>query len=117
MIAYSPETALAQAHLKQKYNDVDIFVEDIASITIWNTIIKKILPKRIKFSGVHALGGRENVVHACSLSQSMLKKRHLFIIDGDLDVLVGKPAPSLNNLYRIDSYCMENILLTEETLL
>lgn len=114
--SYSPKAAKALALLKRQYNDVDIFVEDTANHNMWLLIIRSMLPREIKIESVNMLGGRSSVEKACSLDQSNTGRKKLYIIDGDLDFLLGKRAKRLRYLYRIKANNIENLLMNEKSL-
>lgn len=83
---------------------------------MWTRIIQRIIPPEVKLRSVNLLGGRERVLSACKLDQKPDGRRKLYIIDGDLDYLRGVPKPRLKNLYRLNAYCVENIILSERAI-
>lgn len=62
------------------------------------------------------LGGRENVLKACRLDQKKDRRKRIYIIDGDFDFLRGIGKSKLRFLYRIRAYCMENLLISDDSL-
>ena len=112
---YPPRAASALGYLKQHYNDVDIYVEDTTCSNMWLALIRPLMPDGRTLTSVNQMGGREAVIAACKASQADTGRRKLFIIDGDFDFLLGLPKPELRHLYRIRAYCIENILICEET--
>jgi hypothetical protein len=115
MVKHSAAAAKALAYLKRPYNDIDIFVEDTGNHNMWLTIIRRIIPNRIKVTSVNLLGGRDSVIKACKRDQIDNGRRKLYIIDGDFDFILGRKKVALRYLYRIRAYCIENLLLNEET--
>lgn len=116
MISYSARAARALGFLKRSVNDIEIYVEDTANHAMWLKIIQRVIPPHKKIRSVTQLGGKRAVLSACSLDQRRRKARRLYIIDGDYDVFNGNSPPDLKYLYRIDSYCIENVLVSEEAL-
>ena len=116
MPSYSPRAALALAYLKQPYNDVDVFVEDTGNHNMWLVLLKRILPARVRLQSVNLMGGREAVLKACKLDQADRPRRRLYIIDGDLDFLLGRTRPRLKFLRRLRAYCLENLLINENAI-
>ncbi len=114
-VQYSPRAAQALGYLNAGRNDVEIFVEDTAAPNLWVNFLKKYFPKNIKLESVNTFGSRKNVLAACKSDQSADGRRKLYIVDGDLDLLTGKPKPNLRHLYRLRSYCIENYLIDTET--
>ncbi len=113
MPKYSPRAAKALAMLKQHYNDVDIFVEDTSNHNMWLLLMQAILPAGTKLESVNMLGGRLAVEKACALDQTDDGRRKLYIIDGDLDFLLGKRTRRLKYFYRLKANNVENLILSE----
>ena len=116
-VAFPARAAKALGYLKARRNDVEIFVEDSAGQNLWVKLLRHYLPNHAKLESVNVLGSKERVLKACSLDQEHDNRRKLYFIDGDLDLLRGIGKPRLKNLYRLRSYCVENYLLDEETLI
>ena len=114
---YSPRSAKALAFLKSGSNDIDIFVEDTGNHNMWFIALRRMLPSDIKFRSVNLLGGRNAVIEACRLDQVETNKPRLYIVDGDLDFVIGKRGPRLKNLYMLKAYCSENVIITESAIL
>lgn len=111
MISYTARAAKALGFLKKHYNDIEIFVEDTANPAMWLRLLEKVLPKYVNVHSVNLMGGKENVVQACKLDQADDGRKKLYIIDADFDYLTNKKKPRLKHLYRINSYCIENVIL------
>jgi Protein of unknown function (DUF4435) len=111
MISYSARAARALGFLKRNYNDIEIFVEDTAGHAIWLRIIRNLLPDTIAIQSVNLMGGKKNVIDACKRDQSYDGRKRLYIIDADFDLLTRKLKPKLRHLYRLRTYCIENVLL------
>ena len=116
-VVYPIGIAPALGHLHGSRNDIEIFVEDSSARNIWREILKKILPEGVKFEDPIQLGGRNRVLEECRRDQANDGRKRLYIIDADLDLLIGKPKPRLKHLYRLRAYCIENYLLNETALI
>ncbi|MGV1823767.1 DUF4435 domain-containing protein [Agrobacterium vitis] len=116
MVSYSPRSAKALSFLKRNYNDIEVFVEDNASPNMWKRMIDRMLPAGTRLKSVNLLGGRSGVVEACKLDQGDDGRRKLYIIDGDFDFAMGRNKPRLKFLHRISSYCVENLLLKNNSI-
>jgi hypothetical protein len=114
MIQYDPRTGRARARLLANYNDLDVFVEDVATQNVYVRLVNRILGRRGRITSVIALGGRASVLSACRADQSPRGRPRLYIIDGDLDIVWGAPRPRLRYLYRLGVYCCENLVATEQ---
>jgi len=116
MIRYSPRSARAIGLLKSFYNDIEIFVEDKASPNMHLLICRRVLGEGVKLSSVNPLGGRAAVIEACRLDQAVTSRKRLYVIDGDLDLIMGRAKPRLKHLYRLRAYCVENLLLGQSAI-
>lgn len=112
-VRYSPRAAQAIGLLKASINDIDIYVEDTTNRNMWTSFIRKHLPANLKLTSVTMLGGRDVVVQACRLNQKRGARPELYIIDSDLDILLGLPKQRLAKLHQISAYCIENLLLND----
>ncbi len=116
-VKYSSTSARALAYLKRFYNDIDIFIEDVSCHNMALFLFRNILGSTIKLTSVNQLGGKTEVLKACRLDQANDGRRKLYVIDGDLDLLIGRPKPRLKNLYRLRAYCIENIVISDSAVL
>ena len=113
---YPPRAARALARLKGAGNDIEIFVEDTANPNVWLYYIRQHLPTGKSLKSVNVLGSKSAVIAACRLDQAQRTEKRLYLIDGDLDIALGRPKPRLKHLYRLPAYCIENMLLSEDAL-
>lgn len=112
MISYSLTAKRALAYFFRPFNDLDVFVEDTSCRNLYETLINRILEGNAKVSRVFQLGGRDQVLDACKHDQNNNdSRRRLYLIDGDLDLLLGREAPNLSLLYRLNVYSCENLVL------
>lgn len=111
MLAYSPKAAASIALLKRGYNEISVFVEDTASYSMWNTIVKEAVREKIKFTSVNQLGGRSAVENSCREYKPRKGEAVIFIVDGDFDFLLGRPEMNHKHLYRLPAYCAEGLLI------
>jgi hypothetical protein len=112
-VKYSPRAARALGALKQFYNDVEIYVEDTTSHNMILFICRRILGDDVRLTSVNQLGGRLAVIAACRLDQQQDGRRKLYVIDADMDLLLGTPKTRLRYLYRLRCYCIENLIVDE----
>lgn len=110
-IQYPARSAPALGFLRSRNNDVEIYVEDTACKIVWTNLINKLNTKGYRIKNINRMGGKKNVLEACVDDQLDKKRKRLYIVDGDLDRITGKKYKKLNHLYKIKSYCVENILI------
>jgi hypothetical protein len=84
---------------------------------MYEILFARMLDGRARVERVFQLNGKRAVIEACSQDQADRDRRRLYIIDGDYDLLSGKPAPNLKYLYRLNVYSSENLVLTETSVL
>jgi hypothetical protein len=112
VIQFDRRVARARARLLANYNDIDVFVEDVAAANVYVRLINRVIGKNV-VSSVIALGSRQAVLDACAGDQTTRPRRRLYVIDGDLDLLLGRPKRRLRFLYRLKVYSLENLVATE----
>jgi hypothetical protein len=110
-LRYPPRAARGLARLKRHYNEIEIFVEDTKNRNMWIELIRRVIPKNVRLKSINQLGGRDQVLAACKADQAEDGRKKLYIIDGDFDHIVGRSKPRLKFLYRLRSYCVENLFV------
>ena len=117
MIAYSTEAEPGRAYLLRNYNDLDVYVEDAACLNMYVRLINRVLePHRKRITTVFPLHGRGNLLAGCAADQAPRPRRRIYLMDADQDLILGRPAPQLNHLHRLNVYCVENLLLSEHAI-
>ena len=116
MIRYSKKAIKALSYFFRPYNDVDIYVEDTTCRNMWEILVNRILDGNAYVNRIFPLGGREEVVKACRNDQNASSRPRLYIIDGDLDILVGTKPPKLRHFYRLAAANVENLLFSGNAL-
>nr|WP_246866306.1 DUF4435 domain-containing protein [Novosphingobium sp. SG720] len=107
----SSRARLAYARLYQQYNDIDVFVEDSTYTGVYEKIINRILGGRAKVSRVTPLGPRAVVEATAKADTGPHHRPRLYIVDGDLDLLSRARSEKIKNLYRLNVYSLENLLI------
>jgi hypothetical protein len=72
-----------------------------------------VAPKKVKVARVFPAGNREAVI-AMAIDHDFKARRALFIIDGDLEWVRGDVGSFPEFVYRLDAYCIENLLIQED---
>ena len=112
MLRYPAKARRALAFLFRRFNDIDIYVEDTVSRNMYEVLLQRILEGRAKVNRIFQVGNKTQVIDACTADQNDPRPR-LYLIDGDLDLILGNPAPALNRLYSLQVYSAENLLWSE----
>lgn len=114
MLEYSPEAKRVSSVFFQYKNDIDIYTEDgLNNRVFYLALFKKLIDPKIKIENITTLGRRRDVIKACK-NEPKSPRRKLFIIDGDLTIVHGKNEMQ-DNLFVLDSYCIENYLFDEQS--
>lgn len=113
MIGYSQRAVKALAFLFRRYNDIDIYVEDMSNRNMYEVLFQRMLEGKAKVSRVFQLGGRNAVIEACRNDQLDTGRNRLYVVDGDSDLWTGVAAPNLKHLYRLRVYTSENLVFSE----
>jgi hypothetical protein len=113
--SWSQRARQAIVGLFSPLQDIDVYVEDHNDEPFYSELLRRIAPANVRIARVFAAGGREAVV-ARGAAHDHTQRRALFLIDGDFEWVLGKPSPSINALYRLDAYCIENLIIAESAL-
>ena len=115
--AWSSKAKRAVSVFFRQWNDIDVFVEDLSSVTlnIYSELLNRLSNGKFKIEKVFPLGSRINVIEQC-VNYKKDGRPKIFIIDGDLELMVGESLPNCPELYKHDRYCVENYLLDEEAI-
>jgi hypothetical protein len=114
MLKFGLTTLKAMPRLFAYRNDVDIFTEDrIADKEFYKTLFKNLFGDDLKIHDITPLGCKSNVLSAYDSQNPSDKRRKYYIVDGDLDLIIGTNRKNEKNLIILDSYCIENYLIEE----
>lgn len=96
-------------------NDVDIYTEDEYKDKLF---YKKLFSRLLNGTGlnindIYPLGSSDNVIEACRKDTDVTRKK-IYIVDGDI-YLMFSPKQIIPNLYVLDAYCMENLVIDEDS--
>jgi hypothetical protein len=95
-------------------NDIDIYTEDkVADKEFYRTLFKRLLGNEIKINDVTPLGCKTNVLNAFDNQNKTDRRRKIYIVDGDLELILDTNRKTSGNLIVLDSYCIENYLIDE----
>lgn len=104
-----PSSALESVGLLYRpLQDLEVYVEDKDSEVFYLELLGRLIPNGKKIKKVIPLNGRGNVVELCKRYND--PSPALFLIDGDLDLILKVREVGLKNLFQLKSYCIENYL-------
>jgi hypothetical protein len=98
-------------------NDIDIYTEDeLKDKEFYKVLFQRLLGDKININDITPLGSKKNLIQRCA-NEPQTERKKVFIVDGDISVIHGQNVPSLNNLFILDVYCIENILFDKNSIL
>lgn len=97
-------------------NDIDIYTEDQEKDkAFYKKLFSRLLEgSDISISDVYPLGSSQDVIDACQRDTDTSRKK-IYIVDGDIFIMFS-PKPPIHNLFVLDSYCMENMVIDENAI-
>jgi hypothetical protein len=116
---YPDRAAPAISTLLSVYTDAyEVYVEDSSQINLYRLLLEAAISRPTTRFFPIPLNGRVAVIErARALSAANDNKRRLFLIDGDLEYVSGQKSPRIKNLYRVNAYCIENIICETDALI
>jgi hypothetical protein len=107
-----PDRALmSRGVLYRPLQDIEVYVEDEDSEVFYTDLLTRLVSAEVRIKKVFALRGKERVLEECRRFKGI--DNAIFIIDGDLDWVAGKPSPEIERLFIHQCYCVENYLFCE----
>lgn len=112
-----PERSLAAKSAKsvlfEEFNEIDIFIEDTAEgyEKIFKELFSRVFQGKYKISKVFPLGERRAVIDEHDKNKNNFKRPTLYVIDGDLFLMLNNSVSSTKGLFVLPCYCIENILI------
>jgi hypothetical protein len=120
MLERSSAAKYASPVFFENYNDFDVYVEDTATgyTKIFANLLSRAIDENVALERVFPLGARDQVISAAGDSLITTKNRKsIFIIDGDLYLLLGEREKLPENVICLPRYCIENFLFDEDALI
>lgn len=112
---FSVENKQLSSVFKEYRNSVDIYTEDnYKDKEFYSLLFKRLLEgTNIIINDIYPLGSSKEVIQKCKNDQD-ISRRKLYIVDGDI-FLQNLPKESIPNLFILDSYCIENYVIDEDS--
>ena len=113
MIRLSEEPSRLVSSFVAFRNDVDVYTEDNQKDKeFYKALLRRLINPNIRLNDVTPLGSRKNVIDRCR-AEPENNRRKIFIVDADIFLVSGRKTPELPNLFVLDAYCVENLVLDE----
>lgn len=113
MLSYPIRAKIAIVRLFKPYNDIDVYVEDTTCRAMYEVLLSRMLQGKAKLRRVFQAGGRNKVLDEAKKYTNDKSRSRIFIIDGDIDLLTGNRLSLKENIYCLEVYCSENLLLSK----
>ncbi len=113
-LEFSSEQAQISSIFTAYRNDIDIYTEDEEKDkAFYKRLFARLLDGTgIRVNDVHPLGSSDEVIRTCIADTDTTRKK-LYIVDGDIYLLYN-PKQIIDNLYVLNAYCMENLVIDED---
>lgn len=115
MLKWPERAKSALRKLFEPLQEIDVYVEDENDEAFYRCLLNSAANGAVKVARVFSLGGRPAVINA-AIAHDHRARRALFVIDGDLSWVQGKPVPAIVGLHCHDAYCIENLILCEKAI-
>ncbi len=92
-----------------RFSDLNIFVEDNTSVNYYKIYVSRLLTEGVKSVRILQCEGRQGVIKAAKDERFNRLPSIFFLIDGDIYVLCGEKYQIPQNVFVLDSYCIENL--------
>lgn len=97
---------------------VDVFIEDNNDDEFYLALVNRVFEKSgHKINKLLALGSKENVINACKEDQGKRNENRIYIVDGDLDLILNRNPSGMRHLFVLKRYCIENYLLDADAII
>jgi len=117
MIQRSIEAAKAVALFFRYKNDVDVYYEDSNDEEFYTELMKRLFRNKKRIRKLISLGSKVNVIEACASDQLDRSRSRLYVVDGDLDLILDSNRKGLKYLHIHDAYCIENLIIEENSVI
>lgn len=114
MIKYSLKAAKTVALFFRYKNEIDIYYEDSNDNEFYAELFKRLLPEKPKIGKLISLGNKSNVIEACENDQADKERKRLYVVDGDIHLVLDANRKDLKYLHVLNAYCIENLLIEED---
>src|SRR5687768_7176274 len=107
MLEYSSQSRNSLDLFFRFRNDIDIYTEDnVADKEFYRVLFKRINHSGVKVNDVTPLGSKSNVLAKYNEYIASDKvRRKLFLIDGDLELIIGENPTQDQYLFIHNAYC------------
>jgi hypothetical protein len=112
MFRYKDKVVPAISIFFKYKNDVDIFIEDSNDQEFYKSLFSSLLNGK-RINKVISCNCKTSLISACENDQTDRKRKRVYIVDGDLDLVLESNRNDLKYLHVLDRYCIENFLIEE----
>lgn len=101
---------------KEYRNSVDIYTEDNdKDKEFYRILFERLLHDTdLIINDIYPLGSSKDVIQKCKNDKNKIRRK-LYIVDGDI-FLQNNPKEIIPNLFILDSYCIENYVIDEDSI-
>lgn len=116
MIKYSLKAKRLYSKFFSYRNDIDIYTEDEEKDKeFYRKLFSRLLSgTEVKINDITPLGCKQNVIDRCK-EEPKTKRKKIFIVDGDIDLIFDNNEKGIEYLFVLDAYCIENLIIDEKS--
>ncbi len=120
MLERTDAAKYAMTVFHENYNDFDIYIEDTAPgyQKIFALLLNRAMGDNVTIERVFPLGSRSTVIETASreLIGEAPRRPAVYLVDGDLYLLMGELQDLPDNVVVLPRYCIENFMIEENAL-
>ena len=116
MLKYSLKTRRLYSRFFRYRNNIDIYTEDEEKDKeFYKLLFSRLLDGTgMKINDITPLGCKQNVIDRCK-EEPKTERKKIFIVDGDIDLILNSNEDRIENLFVLNAYCIENFLIDEKS--
>ncbi|MET3979003.1 hypothetical protein ABIB62_001572 [Mucilaginibacter sp. UYP25] len=114
MLRYTSKVLPTISLFFKSKSEIDVFIEDSNDEEFYKSLLHRLVIEKVKIDKLISLGCKQRVIAACEADQDYRKRKRLYIVDGDLDLIFDNNRKDLKHLFVLDHYCIENLLIDED---
>lgn len=116
MLRYNLIARRLYSRFFQYRNDIDIYTEDQEKDRqFYRSLFTRLLSNTgLRINDITPLGCKQDVINRCKVEPKS-ERKFFFIVDGDIDLIFDNNETIIDNLFVLNAYCIENLIIDEKS--
>lgn len=116
---YSQDALLNRTYLYDGLNSINLYVEDVDSEYLYETIFKRLLGEAYNVKSIFPCGGKQGVIDAFKERGRFTEGiKNVYVVDGDFDRVLFPDSMIVDSHFvYLDQYNIESCIINEEGLI